>query len=204
MQPVRGRGDREDVTRSLGQVLAGLLDNDYLLKGFSVNVRTFSLAFLLVLAVLSFLVPSSVWTQTKEANTQFKRKSPAAQKLYDEIAHMDRVLFDAFNARDLDKIKTLFTEDLEFYHDKGGLDSYKQSIDKIKNLFEQNNGLKRELVKGSLEVYPIKDYGAIEIGAHVFSHVENGKEVRGTFQFVNIWRKKDGGWKVARVISYDH
>jgi hypothetical protein len=137
-------------------------------------------------------------------DSQSNRKPPTSQRLFDEISHMDSVLFDAFNARNLDKIKTLFTEDLEFYHDKGGLDSYQQSMEKIKKLFDQNNGMRRELVKGSLEVYPIKDYGAIEIGAHVFSHVENGKEVRGTFQFVNIWRKKDGGWKVSRVISYDH
>src|SRR5437016_13282038 len=115
------------------------------------NVRAFSLALLLALAGL-FLVhaPSSLWTQAKEANTQSKRKSPAAQKLYDEIAHMDSVLFEAFNARDLDKMKTLFTEDLEFYHDLGGFDSYQQSIEKFKKLFDQNNGMRRELVKGSL------------------------------------------------------
>jgi ketosteroid isomerase-like protein len=169
------------------------------------SFRNFSFALLLVLAgLIFFLAPSSVWTQAKQATTQSNRKPPVSQKLYDEISHMDSVLFDAFNARDLDKIKTLFTEDLEFYHDKNGLVSPKQNIDNIKNLFDQNNGMRRELEKDSLEVYPIKDYGAIEIGAHSFSHVENGKEIRGTFKFVQIWRKKDGGWKVSRVISYDH
>jgi ketosteroid isomerase-like protein len=167
------------------------------------NVRTFSLALLLALAgFIFFLAPNSVWTQAKEEKS--KRKAPVSQKLYDEIAHMDRVLFDAFNARDLQRIKTLFAEDLEFYHDKGGLDSYEQTIEKIKKLFDQNNGLRRELVKESLEVYPIKDYGAVEIGIHSFIHLENGKEDRGTFKFVMLWRNKDGGWKISRVISYDH
>ena len=33
---------------------------------------------------------------------------------------MDSVMFDAFNAHDLKKLRTAFSEDLEFYHDKGG------------------------------------------------------------------------------------
>jgi ketosteroid isomerase-like protein len=169
------------------------------------NVRTISLALLLAfLGGIFFPAPYFVWSQAKEANTRSDRKPNVSQKLYDEIARMDSVLFDAFNASDLEKLRTLFAEDLEFYHDKGGLDSYQQTIEKIKELFDKNNGMKRELIKGSLEVYPIKDYGAIEIGSHSFSHVENGKKIRGTFKFVLIWRKKDGGWKVSRVISYDH
>jgi len=72
------------------------------------------------------------------------------------------VLFNAFNAHDLDKLKTLFTDDLEFYHDLGGLTNYTQNMEAFKNNFAKNNGLRRELVPGSLEVYPVKDYGAIE------------------------------------------
>jgi hypothetical protein len=45
------------------------------------------------------------------------------------------------------------------------------------------------LVKGSREVYPIKDYGAIEIGAHQFRHKESGKAECGTFKFAMIWQK---------------
>jgi hypothetical protein len=64
--------------------------------------------------------------------------------------------------------------------------------------------LRRDLVKGSLEVYPVKDYGAIETCLHKFCHVENGKDDCGTFKNVMVWQKKDGQWKVTRVISYDH
>ena len=48
----------------------------------------------------------------------------------------------------------------------------------------------RQLVPGSLEVYPIKDYGAIETGRHTFTHTENGKPQVGTFKFMQIWQKK--------------
>src|SRR5215218_4021683 len=82
------------------------------------------------------------------------------ENLYKEIAHLDSVLFNAFNNRDLEKFKTLFTEDLEFYHDKGGLSGYDHTINFLKTTAQNSNGLKRELVPGSLEVYPIKDYGA--------------------------------------------
>ena len=71
-------------------------------------------------------------------------------------------------------------------------------------MFAQGNNMTRELVGNTLEVYPVKDYGAIEIGAHRFCHVENGKNECGTFRFVHIWQKKDGEWKISRAISYSH
>jgi hypothetical protein len=145
------------------------------------------------------------WKMSKEfdafANTYANHSS---NELYDTIAHMDSVLFNAFNAHNLDKLKTLFTDDLEFYHDLGGLTNYAQNMEAFKNNFAKNNGLRRELVPGSLEVYPVKDYGAIEIGAHKFCHIENGRQDCGTFKFAMVWQKKDGEWKISRVVSYGH
>lgn len=137
-------------------------------------------------------------------NARLNNVANHSDGLYNEIAHMDSLLFDAFNNRDIEKFKTLFTTDLEFYHDKAGLTGYDQSIESLKNTAAQNNGLRRELVKGSLEVYPIKDYGAIQIGAHTFCHPENGKMDCGTFKFVHIWKKTGNEWKITRVVSYDH
>ena len=135
-----------------------------------------------------------------------KNYSPASADLYADIAHMDSVMFNAFNAHDLEKLKSVFSEDLEFYHDKGGLTGYTQTIENFQKLFENNKttGLRRDLVKGSLEVYPIKDYGAIESCLHRFCHLENGKNDCGTFKNVMVWQLKNGQWKVTRVISYDH
>jgi ketosteroid isomerase-like protein len=129
---------------------------------------------------------------------------PQNQELYDEIARMDAAMFDAFNAHDLEALMLLFSEKLEFYHDTGGLQSYGEVKASFKQIFDRKDGLRRELVKGSLEVYPIKDYGAIEIGTHRFRHTENGREEVGTFKFVHIWEKKEGKWRVTRVVSYGH
>jgi Domain of unknown function (DUF4440) len=128
----------------------------------------------------------------------------AKDSLYKEVAHLDSILFNAFNTRDVEKFKTFFAEDLEFYHDKGGLTNYEYTINSLKTVAKNNDGLRRDLVKGSLEVYPIPGYGAMEIGAHRFCHLENGKQDCGTFKFVHIWQKKNNEWKITRVISYDH
>ena len=56
-------------------------------------------------------------------------------------------------------------------------------------MFGNVSNITRTLVEGTLEVYPIKDYGAIEVGAHRFCHTENGKEECGSFKFVTVWRK---------------
>lgn len=130
--------------------------------------------------------------------------APASQELYDEIRRMDSVLSDAFDTHDINKLKALFTEDLEFYQDNEGLVRYEQTVRDFESLFAQGNQMRRKLVEGSLEVYPIKDYGAVEMGAHQFCHVENGKDECGTFRFVHLWRRGDGAWKISRVVSYAH
>ena len=125
-------------------------------------------------------------------------------KLYAEIAAMDKKLFDAFNARDVETFATMFDTTLEFYHDRGGLTGYDQTIGQFKENAAKPTMPRRELVPGTLEVHPIPNYGAIQIGSHRFCHEENGKEDCGVFKFVHIWQKKDGAWKITRVVSYDH
>ena len=77
------------------------------------------------------------------------------------------------------------------------------ALDAIKNNI--CGKVRRELVKGSLEVYPLKGYGAVEIGTHRFYHPgTQDHDVVGEAKFVQLWQYKDGAWKVSRVISYDH
>jgi ketosteroid isomerase-like protein len=135
---------------------------------------------------------------------QEKKVAPTSEALYHEIEQMDQILFDAFNKKDFAKFKSLFTEDLEWFQDNGGLLSYETVFTNFENMFQNENKLTRKLVPGSLEVHPVKDYGAIQIGIHEFRHLENGKEETGTFKFLMIWKKKDNQWKISRVVSYDH
>ena len=125
-------------------------------------------------------------------------------ELFETISRMDKAIFDAFNAHDVDRLMALFTDDLEFYHDTGGLGDYRQNAESFKKMFASTPDIRRDLVKGSLEVYPVKDYGAMEIGEHRFCHKENGKDDCGTFKFAMVWRKSGDSWKISRVLSYGH
>lgn len=131
---------------------------------------------------------------------------PVSQELFDIIMHMDSVLFNALNSKDIETLKATFSDSLEFYHDKDGLQGYAKTIENSKSMFENKNlvDLRRDLVPGSMEVYPIKNYGAIQTGSHTFCHTENGKLDCGTFKFVQVWQNKNGIWKLARVMSYGH
>ena len=146
---------------------------------------------------LQFLIDNNITGSGKKVTT-----TPKA--LYNKITAMDKIFFDAFNAKDMTKFKSLFTEDLEWFQDNGGLLSHDTVFANFEKMFKNENKLTRMLVKGSLEVYPIKDFGAIEVAKHQFRHMENGKEEVGTFKFVAIWKKIGNQWKVSRMISYDH
>ena len=126
------------------------------------------------------------------------------QSLTVEITRMDSALFAAFNTRDLAKLGTFFAPDLEFYQDNEGVENYSQTMKDFADMFKQSSRIQRMLVPGSLEVYPIKDYGAIEVGSHRFCHEENGKQDCGTFKFLHVWRKTGNSWQLSRIVSYAH
>lgn len=128
------------------------------------------------------------------------------EKLFRTISSLDAEMFDAYNKCDLEKIGTFFTEDLEFYHDQTGLSLGRQAlVDAVK----QNicGKVRRDLVEGTLEVYPLQHYGAVEIGEHRFCDPKTNTtcgEKSGIAKFVMLWQNTDGAWKITRVISYDH
>jgi hypothetical protein len=120
---------------------------------------------------------------------QTSHDTPLERSLRAEIARMDSTVFATFNARDLTTLKTFFSPDLEFYQDNEGLENYSQTIKDFNDMFHQPSQIRRELVPGSLEVYPMKGYGAIEVGSHRFCHEQDGKRECGTFKFLHVWRK---------------
>jgi hypothetical protein len=126
---------------------------------------------------------------------------PASDPLYQKVSSLDTALFDAYNHCDLAKMGSMVAEDLEFYHDQTGLSVGRQSlIDGVKNNI--CGKVQRELV-GALEVYPLKGYGAVEIGVHRFHHPGDPDNV-GDAKFVQLWQLKDGNWLLTRVISFNH
>jgi ketosteroid isomerase-like protein len=147
---------------------------------------------LLPFAVLTLLC-ASAYAQT----------SGDPDQLFQTVKALDTKLFDAYNQCDLATLGDMVTDDLEFYHDQTGLSVGK---DLFLAAIKQNicGKVKRTLVEGSLEVYPLKGYGAVEIGVHRFRHPGHPEDGVGEAKFVTLWQNKDGKWKITRAISFDH
>jgi ketosteroid isomerase-like protein len=129
---------------------------------------------------------------------------PTAQSaLTSEIRSMDDSLSAVFNAHNADALMSLFARDVEFYHDTDGLENYEAVSAGFHRMLAGGTDMRRERV-GALEVYPVKGYGAIQVGAHQFCHTENGRQICGTFRFLHLWRRESGHWQIARVMSYAH
>jgi len=141
-------------------------------------------------------IPAGVSAQTTDTYTY----QPSSQALYDTIVHMDSVYFNAYNTCDMATQAALYADSIEFYHDKGGLETNKQRLlDAIKkNICGK---VTRVLVPGSIEVYPIAGYGAVELGLHRFINHAESETPSKPDKFILIWRHLNGRWQIARVIS---
>ena len=134
------------------------------------------------------------------------RQSKPGDQLYETIASLDRALFEAFNTCDLAKFSSLLADDVEFYHDVGGVTRTSAAVaDAVKkNICGKT---RRDHVPGTLEVHPMDGYGALQIGVHRFcdtalKHCDGS--AGGLGKYVHLWRNRDGEWKITRIYSYDH
>jgi hypothetical protein len=139
--------------------------------------------------------------------------SQTEQEVTTTILHFDSLFWNAYNSCDTSKFKNFFTDDVEFYHDKGGptfgLQALVASFNK--NLCGNSDyHLRREAVEGTVKVYPLKKgdevYGAVISGEHIFyvNQKEKPEFADGQANFTHLWLLKNGVWKMARVLSYNH
>ena len=126
----------------------------------------------------------------------------ARNALLNTIRSADSKFFDAYNRCDLAGLGSMVSDDLEVYHDQAGLMVGKEPF---LAAIKQNicGKVQRTLIEKTLEVYPLKGYGAVEIGIHRFRHPNEPGNV-GDAKFVIIWHEVDGTWTVTRTISYQH
>lgn len=129
------------------------------------------------------------------------------------ILQQDGVFWDAYNRCDVEKMSQFFWPDVEFYHDKGGTT---MGLEALTESFRKNVcgnpgfRLRREAIPETIQVFPLQKngqtYGAVLSGEHYFYINDNGKpEYRdGMAKFFHVWLLKDGTWKMARVVSYNH
>ena len=65
---------------------------------------------------------------TSNAQDKIREYVPVDILLYDQIESMDKVFFDAYNNCDLKKQESIYSDNIEFFHDKAGLINSKSDI----------------------------------------------------------------------------
>ncbi|WP_432410824.1 nuclear transport factor 2 family protein [Rasiella sp. SM2506] len=155
-----------------------------------------------ILQILVLLISITCFAQVEKTS-----------ELYLQMKQMDSIVFDAgFNNCDLIGLELILSEDLEFYHDIGGIQDKAEFMEAIaKNICGNPSGkLTRELIKGSLEVFPLKNntilYGAYVNGEHEFFRKETDKKLlkTGYAKFSSYYELQNDAWKLKRVFSFDH
>jgi hypothetical protein len=126
--------------------------------------------------------------------------------LYEELARMDGLMFDAaFVTCEARRVNALLRDDIEFYHDQTGLRSgpeVREDFERLAKNCPRAAGIARRVVVGTLQVFPLKDGYAIQMGEHRF--VNDAARTSTAARFVHLWQKIDGTWRLARVLSFDH
>jgi hypothetical protein len=158
------------------------------------------------LAVASLFCLASLAACTTPTREPLGPAAETSAALFATVAALDSGVFDAFNTcadpGQLQKHAAYFAADVEFYHDTGGVTWNRQEMLANTEKYACGN-FRRELIAGSLRVYPVKDFGAIAQGAHRFCGFESGS-CDGVAEFVMVWRKQGDVWHITRVLSYGH
>jgi hypothetical protein len=131
---------------------------------------------------------------------------PSGQELETIILSMDSIFWEAYNSCDLDKMMSYVDEDVEFYHDKGGVLNSRASLLEAmeKGLCSTGtNEIERRPVAETIKVFPIAGVGAILRGQHTFHGIKYPDD-QGIAYFFHLWKLGDDGWRMTRIFSYDH
>lgn len=131
-------------------------------------------------------------------------QSAAFVALREEVMAADQRLFDAYNRRDVAGMAAVFSEKLEFFHDKGGLSNYQENLAAFETIFKTNEPVRRDRVAADQEVFPLGDFGAFHSGSHRFCRITRQPELCQTYRYANVWERTPQGLRLLRVISYDH
>lgn len=153
------------------------------------NYKKGLLTTIILFSLINGLIGQTIFDRPEEINKAIEEK--------------DALFWQAYNSCDIATMEGLFTEDVEFYHDKNGeTDGLKSLVESLKNgLCANGSALHREPKEGTIHIYPMKGIGAIISGEHYFSM--NGERLE-VARFNHLWVLKNAQWKMSRILSYDH
>ncbi len=133
--------------------------------------------------------------------------------LYYILKEKDSIMFErSYNQLDTSILEEMATENVEFYHDQGGATYTKQDfINGMKGLGNLFYKARREVKKGSIEVFPMYKNGELYAGILKGEHSFYAKEpndkpeyLTSTAKYTTLWILVEDVWKMSRIYSYDH
>jgi len=139
---------------------------------------------------------------------------PDQPVLTETLRARDAELFHVmFDECDPAALADLVTEDMEFYHDKGGammgravfVEDYRKGCEAKRAPDAYRS--RRVLVPESFKVQAIPGFGAVAEGEHLFyeRQGEGPQHLVGRARFAVVWKlDADGQWRMARALSLDH
>ncbi|MCP9234916.1 nuclear transport factor 2 family protein [Lewinella sp. JB7] len=146
------------------------------------------------------LVLALLTTTTLRGQSPIPNYTPVDTQLHQTILAMDQRYFDAYNNCDLTTQAAMYTDDFEFYHDRGGLATSKEDL--IQALKANICGkVTRYLLPETVEVYPIPGFGAVQLGYHRFENAAEPGAPSVPGRFVAVWRQSGEKWQLHRIIS---
>jgi hypothetical protein len=130
------------------------------------------------------------------AHAQEAAGSPLAR----QVATLDSTLFAAYNTCRMGDLRARVAARVEVIFDQGRVTTTRdQAVDHARSNICRK--VLRELVPGTMQVFPIANYGAIATGEHRFCKLDSGR-CDGIANFLIIWRNGPYGWQATRVVSY--
>ncbi len=140
---------------------------------------------------------------------------PTGSALEKQLLARDQALFDLqySSTCDVAAMRGFVTDDMEFYHDEEGfaVDSGDQWAADYQRLCaarrSRSEQTRRELVRPSVVISRIPNFGAVMTGEHrFFRRSADGREkLTARARFSKLWRLgADGVWRLARSLSFDH
>jgi hypothetical protein len=129
------------------------------------------------------------------------------------ILHLDSLFWKTYNECNIEENARYYTNDILFYHDKGGVTRGNQALKEAlkKNICgNPNQKIRRESLVGTVNVFPMRNgnkmYGAILSGEHYFYVSQKGKPEKreGLANFTHLWILENNEWKMSYVLSYNH
>lgn len=125
------------------------------------------------------------------------------------VREADAAQWKAYNACDAAAMAPFFAEDMEFYHDTGGVTRTRKAMldATMKGICGNPNvRVRRAPLPDTIHFDPVPGYGGVLSGRHQFYLTEKGMPERlsGTASFNTLWHYAGGQWQITRAFSLEH